>query len=1081
MPYLNIIRASAGSGKTYYLTGSFLELLLKEPVDYYRSMLAVTFTNKATEEMKNRLISELYFLATSKKSDYIGQLITATGFDEGFIRNKASAILSNILHGYSWFSIETIDTFFQRIIKAFARELAIPGAYEIETDIKPVLQGAIDRLVDNIHENKELLNWLVEFSEDRIAKGKSWNVLRELLPLGREIFKEQFAASSEMIYNAVSNRELLNKYKEHLYGLMGSFEKYLEELAKEALVVIENYGFEDSDFYQGSRGVSSYFRKLASRQVSKPNVYITKMLEGAEYWASSKSTSKAEVEEAASKYLLPLLFEISKSINHQFTKYNTAEEILKNIYSLGILADISGMVRSYLHEKNRFLLSDSPVFIYKIIDQNDTPFIYEKMGNRYSHFMIDEFQDTSVLQWQNFKPLISNSLSMGNDCLLVGDVKQSIYRWRNGNWEVLAEQVMNEFPKEIINQGLLDTNWRSGEYIIDFYNKIFPSCSALLQAQLISKIEGTISQEQQKLFNIDNLYQDVSQVIPSKSEKLGHVLIQFFEKDVTTENPDYYAGPLLQQVDGLLQNGYSPCEIAILVRSKKEGQAAADLLIEQNSLARFCRHLTVISDESLLLSASEGIQLIIAAMQYLLAPGNEVNRGKLAVSYLTIRSNIQQIRQFQDIDFEKDASSLKRLCALLPSRFVERINAYFSYPLYELAEQLIHVFELDKLENETPYIHSFLDLIHEFVIANSSDIGKFLEYWSDEGSGKSIPSSESQDALRILTIHKSKGLQFRAVIIPFCKWKLDQEPGTILWSSAMSDDFKYLPVIPVRYGKGLLDTEFSNTYLTELFKSYVDNLNLLYVSLTRAVETLIVFPVYRQPGKEKHVMNTVGDLMYKAIINSESEIFRKSFDPGKNTLEIGALINLEKPKQDVVDKEEAYIQTAEGSSATDRLFFDPSGFEYFRDSFENEKDPVIFGRMLHEILAQVNKDLDLDGAIRNAYFQGLISEEDGRKLMLHFNQCLKDPAIKKWFDGSGSVFTETDIILYSGEMRRPDRVVIYPDRVDIIDYKSGTEKVTEYHHAQVREYIQILRQMGYQNVNGYLWYINNNKVVEVND
>jgi len=1055
-----------------------LESLITEPIDYYKGMLAVTFTNKATAEMKGRLVAELHKLAVNEESDYLENLRAVSGFDEDHIRNKAYAILRSILHDYSWFSVETIDSFFQRIIHAFTRELAIPGNYSIEINTAPVLQYAVDKLIDSIEDSGDLFNWLVSFSEARINEGRTWDIRRELIVLAREIFKEVFAISSNQVYAAITDKEKLNKFREHLYSITGSIEKKTEEFGKQGLEIINEFGFQDSDFYQGRNGVGTYFKKLSRKQIAIPNSYVLKMLDGPENWPSGKTEKRMEVEDAASKYLLPLLNDAIQYIHTNLIYYNTANEILKNLYSLGILADISNKVTQYLHENSSFLLSDSTVFIFKIIDQNETPFIYEKMGTRYLHFMIDEFQDTSGLQWQNFKPLISNSLSMGNDCLLVGDVKQSIYRWRNSNWEVLAGQVINEFPEEILKLAALETNWRSQERIVDFINNIFPSSVEILQNQFNNKGGINNSTEIDTLYSLKHLYSDVRQQIPEKSRNKGRVLLQFFLKSAISGNPDYYKEPLITSIDNMLQKGYSPGDIAILVRSKKEGQLIANFLIEQNAVNRFCRDLTVISNESLLLGASEVINLIIAAMRYLLTPDDDINRGKLVTGYYSIQSQINKRTNIFEFDFRLGMSSVYKLNEILPKAFTENLNTFFSYPLYELAEKLIRIFESDKLENETPYIHAFLDLIHEYTRTNPSDVGKFLDFWLDEGYGKSIPSSESQDALRILTIHKSKGLQFRGVIIPFCNWELDQKPRTIMWSKAKSDDLNYLPVIPIYFGKNLLETEFADAYLKELFKSYVDNLNLLYVATTRAIENLIVFSVYRDPGKTEQTMTTVGDLLHETFIQSEFEGIQRSFDRSLDKFEAGEINSLQLNDYLLI-KSENYITATDGSSAADRLFFDPSGSEYFRDTFENTKNPIIQGRVLHEILAHVNIASDIDKAISDAIFKGLITEIESLEFKEHFMNCIENQDIFKWFDGSGEVLTETDIIIASGEVRRPDRVVIFPDHVDIIDYKSGLDAVKENHNFQIREYVNLLLRMGYTNVKGYIWYINNNKVVIV--
>jgi ATP-dependent exoDNAse (exonuclease V) beta subunit len=1078
MPQLNIIRASAGSGKTHFLTGSFLELLIKEPTDYFKCVLAVTFTNKATEEMKGRLIEELDVLSKDEQSDYLDQLMKMSGFDESHIRNKASAILQNILHDYSWLSVETIDSFFQRIIRAFTRELAIPGNYNIEIETTPVLQYAIDSLIDGIEENSELLNWLIQFSEAMIDEGKPWDIRHELMNLGREIFKEDFSTSSHLIYEAVSDKVEFEKFRNGLNAFVAKIEKQTVEYGKRGVGLIAEHGFEISDFYQGSRGVGAYFKKLSEGQVAEPNSYVVKMLDGPEFWPSGNTNRKQDVINVASDDLLLLLLQAIEYIHGNILHYNTIKEILHNLYALGILSDISNKITQYRFERNSFILSDSSVFIFRIIDNNDAPFIYEKMGNRYEHFMIDEFQDTSVLQWHNFKPLISNSLSSGYNCLLVGDVKQSIYRWRNSNWEVLADRVDNEYPKELIKPGRLETNWRSCERIINLNNHIFRHAPGILQDQINNKAGEMVGFNDENFYSFSKIYSDVIQSIPAKSRNKGSVHLQFFSKKDISENPGYCEEPLLKNIDELLRKGYSPGEIAILVRSKKEGQIIANLLIEQNAKGRFFRNLMVVTNESLFLSASGGVNLIIASLQYLMSPDDEINKGNLAIAYSALLTQKNKKTEILDLSFMLDSSSLSGLREILPKEFIDNRGALISLPLYDLVEHLIRIFNVDKLEDEVPYIHAFLDLVNDYTHTNPADIEKFLEYWNEEGINKSIAASESQDALRILTIHKSKGLQFRAVVIPFCDWEFDQKPGTILWTKSKNSDYHYLPLIPVNYKKNLLYTEFAGVYLAEMFKSYIDNLNLLYVAFTRAIETLVVFPVYRIPSKDNYSIVTVGDLLHEVFIRNDNTDFKKLYNAETGIYHAGEITEISKIPTDKCMEDE-YIVSTTGSPASDRLFFNPLGFEYFSDLASGKESATMHGRVFHDILARVKTAKEVETAASDAVFKGLITVKDAKELTAHITQCFLDSKVSEWFDGIGEVLNETDILISEDKVRRPDRVIFYPDHVTVVDYKFGSEIKEDDHKAQVGEYVRLISKMGYDYVKRYIWYVNSNKVVEV--
>lgn len=1080
MSQIKIIRASAGSGKTYFLTGAFLKLLMSEETGYFKTILAVTFTNKATEEMKARIIDELNALAHDGPSGYLNDLIEYTGFKEDHIRNKSAAILQQILHGYSWFSIETIDTFFQKVLKAFARELGIPGNYSIEIETEPALTFAIDNLLDEIQEGSSILEWLMQFTDARIDEGRVWDIKNELFTLSHEIFRESFALAANEVYNILIDKEKLSHFRRHLSGIITDTEKVISDIGLSAMKILHDNGFEANDFYQGNKGVYGYFAKVSEKQINGPNSYVVKMLEGAENWPSSKTTKKNEIINIVANKLLPALTEILKYIEVNSSRYFTAKEISKNLYSLGILSDIAHRTRIYYRDNNSFLLSDAPVFINKIIDHNEAPFIYEKVGNRYNHFMIDEFQDTSALQWRNFKPLIDNSLSMGKECLIVGDIKQSIYRWRNSDWEIIARQVFKEFYSSQINSSTLETNWRSRKEIVNFNNLFFPVASKILNKAFLKNAEISADDEPGKLQNIDELYAGSVQLVADKSIENGRVLIRFIEKDLTGDIPGYYEPLLLSDIKDLLENGYQPGDIAILVRQKNEGQKIADLLIKESSKGYFSQPLQVISNESLFLNTSHEVNLLVAALQYIADPTNQVNCEKLLLCYNLINQNSNLSDNKINIVFDTAHPCKKELTEVLPGEFINNIQSLLSLPLYELTERLINIFQLGLTNlsgSELPYIHGFLDLVFDYGQNNPSDISKFMEYWDKDGKKKSISASDNQNAVQILTIHKSKGLEFKAVIVPFCNWGLNQKSSTILWAKAASDDLSFLPCYPVNYTKSLLKTEFSSYYIEEMLKSYVDNLNLLYVATTRSVETLIAYPVYKENKKDDLSIATVGDLLYQTITGEGSSGFIKYFNPGENKYEVGEIIPKTKESPDEISH--PVITSNISGNAIDRLYCRYFSIDYFTSLVSEDISPAKHGSVLHGILSEVRTKSELETNFHKAVFEGLINKEEASELLQYINSCMENQLISSWFNPDAKIMNEADILLPDCQTRRPDRVVIFPDSVDIIDYKFGSQKAADEYLMQMKEYKNLCLQMGYQNVKGYLWYITLNQIVEV--
>ena len=1083
MRQLNIIRASAGSGKTQRLAGFFLDIVLRENLDYFKSILAVTFTNKATEEMKHRIVEQLYKLSVGQGKGFSEITLSHFKGDQERAKGKASVLLRKILHEYSWFSIETIDTFFQRVIRAFTRELGIPGNYSVEIDTQPVLQYAVDQLLDTLGDSKDLLSWLQQFSEHKMDEGKSWDIHSDLLELGNEIFKEEFAAGSSALHNALADREKLMGYRDKLYGIKTNFENRCRDYGKKGLESISEAGLSEGDFYKKSTGPAKLFEKLEQAEVKNSKGELisrssltVKLLEDSANWPSSDTKQKDEVTELAANTLLPLLAEIADFVENNSRTYFTAEVIRKNLYAVGILVDLEEKIRQYRLEKNAFILSDAPRLLDRIINNNDTPFIYEKMGNRYGHFLIDEFQDTSRMQWGNFKPLISNSISQAKDCLIVGDVKQSIYRWRNGDWNILASDIYNEYPKDVIRSENLDTNWRSAGNVVKFNNRLFPATEEKIRSQLQNFFKDQGSNTKNYLEILHEIYSNISQEVSGDKKDNGNILIRFFSKQLARENIDYYVEPFIEAINSLLENGYLPGDIALLVRTKKEGKKLADLLINLNNESRFINPVEVISDESLFLSASHAVNLLIAAMQYLDAPDENIYRAKLAGLYNAYQT--AQVAPGEIFEMKIDAGffNSEKTDDTFPDDFIRSRDTLISLPLYEMTEQLVRIFSVYRFKADVPYVHALLDLVYAYSQNNPPDCRGFLEYWQEEGSTKSIPAADSQNAIRILTIHKAKGLEFKAVFIPFCSWDLGQKPNSVFWVRSEKPPFDFLPLVPLNFTQTLKDTYFAEEYYSELFKSYVDNLNLLYVAFTRAVDTLIAFPLFNDNRKSDSQISTTGDLLYECLAGSESGIDGQ-FDPKNLTFTSGLLQPVISPtKQKSAISRVIYSYAAR--PATGRMFFNANGFNYFQDETK-VRDRRIRGKVLHDLLSEIITLDDLDKTIRETVLEGLISEEEGKTLVDHISFGMTNDTVKSWFDGSGKVLTERDIIIPGGQVKRPDRVVVWEKETHIIDYKFSRGPEERSYRKQVKDYMYLIAEITGKSVKGFLWYVDNNELIEI--
>lgn len=516
---LTVYRASAGAGKTHKLTGEYLTLLFTGP-GAFRRILAVTFTNKATDEMKTRIVDELYNLASGRKSDYVELLKSTYSLTEVQVRKQAAKILIDILHDYSAFNISTIDRFFQQTMRAFTREIGLQGGYGIEMDQELVLTTAIDNLLSDLEkpESKDLLGWLLRFAEDKIESGGEWNLRKDIMALSREVFKESYKAFSEAVGRDIEDKKALEDYKNELYGIIRSVEATAKELGERGLAILNKYGLKVTDFKGGSRSPLTLLDRLVQGEMKEPSatfIGLADNLDGC--FTKTVSLGTRQIIGCAFEDGLNDCIKGIISLFGNLTAYNTAREIVRYYYTLGILTDVSRQIAAYREEKNVMLIADTTELLSKVIEGSDAPFIYEKTGTHVDHYMIDEFQDTSGMQWNNFRPLIEESLAHSRDNLIVGDVKQSIYRFRNSDWKLLDEQVQADFSSEEIHEETLKDNWRSCRNIVEFNNALFTTLPGVLQAVYNEALSvSSLSEEQRAAFftKIMSAYDKSFQQVP---------------------------------------------------------------------------------------------------------------------------------------------------------------------------------------------------------------------------------------------------------------------------------------------------------------------------------------------------------------------------------------------------------------------------------------------------------------------------------------------------------------------------------------------------------------------------------------
>ncbi|MBN2519468.1 MAG: UvrD-helicase domain-containing protein, partial [Bacteroidales bacterium] len=907
MSKLIVYSASAGSGKTYKITEEYLRLLFKYPYNF-RHILAITFTNKAAAEMKERVINELFKLTNNLNSGYLDLIKNEFKLTEDEVKQKAEFILKLILHNYSHFSIGTIDSFFHRVIQSFVREIGLQMGFELELDNIKVLNEVIDLLFIDVDENETLRNWMVQFTEDKVEEGKSWNLKNDIINLGKEVFKEIFQLFNISIINKLSDKKFLNEYLQKLLKIKNQFENYLSNLGKEALALIENHSLEIVDFSYGKTGFANYFYKIANKSDFIPGKRVYDALNVVENWYSKNSEFIKEIEAVFQAGLNQILVNTVDYYEKNYHEYFTSKQILANFYTLGLLTDISQKIRIYTNNNNLFLLADVAKLLYTIIKDNETPFIYEKTGSYYRHFMIDEFQDTSEIQWKNIKPLVLNSLSENNLNLLVGDVKQSIYRWRNSNWQVLAEELENDFAIQGLDKRLLNYNWRSSENIVNFNNFLFSDASKLLQSQYNDHFKKENGAEELYKESIITAYQSNIQSIPDTTKKGGLVYFEFIDnKDQDWKDLALKKIPLF--IKRLQDKGIRPGETAILTRRRDEGELIANYLYDYTAqkAAEDQTSYEVISDESLFISSSPLIKFIVSVFRYLNNPNDNINKALLlSLFHQYINNNNHDcISINKNLDFTEQCNI----------EFFKRLWDLKFFNLYESVEQIIQKFTLFRFEGQISYLRAFQDLIIDYTRQNIPDKASFLKWWEEEGIFKAIPFTEGIEAIRILTIHKAKGLEFKAVIIPFCDWRIDHNPQqtNIIWCKPNSKPFDELELVPVKYSSILANTIFKDDYFIEKMKVYIDNLNLLYVAFTRAKDVLIA----TGPDSYKNEIKNVSDIL-KCVFEEKrkndeldthlvAKLF-ESYAPDKNYIFYGDLekIDTNAKKEDMTYMKEVF-------------------------------------------------------------------------------------------------------------------------------------------------------------------------------
>lgn len=1071
---LLVYKASAGSGKTFTLAVEYIKHLILNP-RAYRQILAVTFTNKATAEMKERILQQLYGIWVSDPASepYLNRIredLQWKNLSEDDIRLAAGTALQYMLHDYSRFRVETIDSFFQSVMRNLARELELSPNLNIELNNTEVLSDAVDSLIEKLTPSSPVLAWLLDYINERIADDKRWNVSNEIKRFGWNIFDESYIEQGEGLRQQLKAPNTIKLYRNELREMETEALEQMKGFYDQFIGELEAYALTPEDLKGGARGIGSYFRKLRDGRLSDKdtvNATLKNSLDDAKNWATKTSAQKNEIIRLAETSLLPLLQDAETFRPRNNKIVNSCRLSLQHLNKLQLLAHIDEEVRELNREHNRFLLSDTNALLHNLVRDGDSSFVFEKIGANIRNVMIDEFQDTSRMQWDNFKILLLEGLSQGADSLIVGDVKQSIYRWRNGDWGILnalgTKDASFPFPVRVET---LKTNRRSETNVIRFNNNLFTAAVEYLNMLHLKEL-------QEDCHPLQRAYADVAQESP-RTEAKGYIKATFLEPDEEHDYTELTILSLEEEVQRLLEAGVKLNDITILVRKNKNIPPIADYFDKT-------LHLSVVSDEAFRLDASQAICMLIDALRYLSNPEDKVACASLMMNY---ESGIK--KQGGDWDSLLTAKPEEAL----PEAFVTGMETLRLMPLYELLEELFSLFKMKRIEEQDAYLFSFFDAVTEYLQNNSSDLDAFIRYWNETLCNKTIPSGE-MDGIRILSIHKSKGLEFHTVLIPFCDWKLENETNNqLIWCSPTEAPFSTLDIVPVNYSSTMAESVYRQNYLDERLQLWVDNLNLLYVAFTRAGKNLIFWCKKGQKG-------TMSELLANALPQVAAREGDENWDeeepyesgelcPSKYTETDGHLPEARKVSANRLAQKPDKLPVHMESMRHDIEFRQSNRSADFIQGVDEEESDNRFinrGRLLHTLFSAIETEEDIDNAIDQLVFEGIIgkpeTEESIRELTHH---AFSLPQVQDWYSGNWHLFNECDIIWQErGELhtRRPDRVMMRGNEIVVIDFKFG--KQNKKYNKQVQGYMQLLTRMGYlkENIKGYLWYVEEDLIEKV--
>lgn len=1072
---LKVLQASAGSGKTFSLTAHYLTLLFTKKFAF-REILAVTFTNKATEEMKTRILQVLAGIARgdSKYTAVRDIVLEAHPFlNPDSLQVLAKEYYQDILHDFGSFSVNTIDGFVQKVIRGFAFELGLDPGYGLEMNTDKVIGDVAGRLNEKLGENSGLLKWVIKLAMDRIDNGISWNYQNDLIDLAREIFKERFQPFDQALQELLLEKDadtLFNEYGTLTNKTIKDFEEKLTSLIGEAARI-----FEGTDLAGLNKQSTSGLNTLPKLVLAVDHTKLDRL---AAYTDNKEIWFKPGKPTDLYDRLNPVLSRLFQFYTPNFPAYTLAKLVVSKIYYLRLMQEMTILLSDYRKESGSLLISDAPLLLQGIAgsDSGNPSFIWEKMGNRYNHFLFDEFQDTSVSQWVSFKPLLENALASANgkftDHLIVGDVKQAIYRWRNGDWNILHSGIKAAIGPASILDDQLDSNYRSTERIINFNNLLFHYAPGALQAQLNSLIKEKAEPEILEWWHeqgydelMTGVYSQAGQKSHNGTPAGGSVSFKILRTEEDEEeglNAEAYRKLAMvhtvQEIHRLInEKGYSYHDISILITKNKEAAIVVEALMEAG--------IPVISGDALKISGDIAVKLLLNTLKIFITASTDSAVHKACC--ISLYAEIYQMPVGPEAYLGLEQRSLEELEGILPVVICRNWQNWLHLPLAELIEKMIGAYGLNLPGQRVhlAYLLAFRDLVTAFTSNGESGLTSFLEWWNLEGSARCLPSAESTKAVQVFTVHKSKGLAFRAVLLPFCTWNLDGKVPSVFWVPTEGTIYHELRSIPVPYSAKLGRSSMARAYFEELLFNFMDALNKLYVASTRTKEHLFFITQGKKTGKIE-TNKTIGDLLssvirlfpgYTEFFTGEDalEIDEPVVKPGGEKESVPEDITLLSMKEyPLSDRLSEVLSTTAASSQLDKLSRNISLRE---------------GSILHEVLSRASDPSGLDQVLQGMRTEGFLKEPEIEHFKHRARLVLEHPGLQHLLQTGGQVLNEKTIISASGQSYRPDKVLIGAETVSILDYKFTLNEDAS-HIRQVQGYQELLQAMGYKSVKPYLFY-----------